>query len=241
MVKVIFSSVTDPIAARLVDDYKKTDKNITGVSNFVDLGQQLNLFEKIQPQLKKIGMLYNASEVNSVVIVDRMKKICASRGIEIVPQIVQKTADISQATLKLAPTVDAIFVSNDNTVLSSLQNVINIGANFKIPVYVSDTDAVELGCVCALGPNQVKIGEQTAKMVLRVLEKNSTSGIPVEFPSDSECYVNLDAARRLDMTIPKEIIARSQKVIGLQRKILPQDNQNEKNKRDKKGGSHDRP
>lgn len=114
-VKVVFSSVTNP------DDISTDLKNsnVTGVSNFVELKPQLDLFQKIQP-MKKLGIIYNTGEANSVFIVNKLKGICKSMNIELLEQGISKISELPQVTEKLAKVSDAIFISNDNMALSGM-------------------------------------------------------------------------------------------------------------------------
>ncbi len=211
--RLVFSSVTDPIQAGIVQNLEKPTQNISGVSNFVDLEPQLQLFQKIQPQLKTLGILYNPGEANSLSIYKRLQKICQTMGIKLVAQSANKTGDIPQAAIKLASSVDAIFISNDNTALAALPSIIAITNKVKIPVYVSDTDAVELGALAALGPNQYQVGLQTGKMVARGLNGEALNTIPVEFANQTELYLNKDAAALLGIKLPEAIIAKASKII----------------------------
>lgn len=178
--------------------------NVCGVSNFIDLEPQLELFCSLQLNLTRLGMLYNPAESNSVAIVQKMRTLCVSYGIELIEVVVQRTADIAQAVVRLISSVDAIFVSNDNTVLSALNNVTMIAKKYKKPVYVSDTDAVDRGCLCALGPNQYQIGRQTGKMILKALYGNI--GTAVEYPSCSELFINESVAAQLNIDIPAKYL-----------------------------------
>jgi putative ABC transport system substrate-binding protein len=188
--KLVFSSVTDPVQAGLVEDLLKPGKNASGVSNFVKLEPQIELFQKIQPNLKKLGVLYNPGEANSLSIIKRLENICQKMGITLILQSANKTADMPQAATKLANTVDAIFVSNDNTALAALQSIITIANKAKIPVYVSDTDSVKIGALAALGPNQYQVGLQAGKIIARSLNGEELANIPVEFADQSELYRN---------------------------------------------------
>lgn len=203
--KLIFSTITDPVRAGLVPDLQQRT-NVSGVSNFVDLEPQLKLFLKLQPQLKRLGILYNPGEVQSVSIVKQLDELCRRLGLILVKQALNKTSEITQATTKLSTHVDAIFISNDNTILSALPGVLSIANNKKIPVYVSDTDAVQVGALAALGPNQYQIGVQTGKMIARILQGDSIQNIPVEFPDKSELYINNDVAKKLGINIPSDIL-----------------------------------
>jgi putative tryptophan/tyrosine transport system substrate-binding protein len=209
-VKLVFSSVTDPVAANLVSDIKENNNNITGVSNFVNLEPQINLFLKLQPNLKKLGIIYNPTEINSVSIVKKLEKLCTDKSITLIKQTINKTADASQATVRIASKVDAIFISNDNTALSALTTIIQAANKFKIPVYVSDTDAVSAGALAALGPNQYQVGKQTGKMIAKLLQGEDMKSMPVEFPIDNQLFINIEVAKRLGIEVPQELSDKNQ-------------------------------
>jgi len=135
----------------------------------------------------------------------------------LIKQAVSKTADVPQAATKIAQQVDAIFISNDNTALSALESIIGAANKTKIPVYVSDTDAVELGALAALGPNQNQVGIQTGQMIARILNGEDVRSFPVEYPKKMDLYLNLGAARSLGITVPEEIVVQSQKIIDKQK------------------------
>lgn len=175
--KLIFSSVTDP------KDAFPESANIGGVSNFVPLEPQLELFKKLQPGLKRIGMLYNPGEANSISIVKKLKALCPKYDLTLVEQTINKTADVAQSVVQLAQGCDAIFISNDNTALSALKTITKLS---KVPVYVSDVDAVNLGAAAALGPDQYEIGRQTGEMILRVLKGEK---LTTEFPNKTKTVI----------------------------------------------------
>lgn len=207
--KLIFSSVTDPVAAYLMHTDKRNIHNICGVSNFVAIEPQLQLIKKIQPKLTKIGIIYNPGEINSVKINKELESLCPKYNIKLHKQAVIKTNDVVQAATKLIEVVDAIYISNDNTALSSLPSIIQIATKHGIPVYVSDTDAVELGALAALGPNQYAIGKQTGNMVARVLNGEDINKIIVEYPQHTELFINTKMARKLNIQIPNNILKRA--------------------------------
>lgn len=212
-IKIVFSSVTDPVGSNLVKNLDLPDNHITGVSNFVSLKPQLEIFKSLQPNLKRLGIIYNPGETNSVSIIEKLTLACKEYGITLVKQTAAKTADVPQAAVKLANTVDAIFISNDNTALSSIQSVIRAAQTVKIPVYVSDTDVVELGALAALGPNQYDLGVQTGKIINKILEGTDINTIPIQFPIETDLYINLEAAYKADITVNANILSAADKII----------------------------
>lgn len=211
--KLVFSSVTDPSEAGLVKSLDKPGNNTSGVSNFVDLEPQIKLFKEIQPKLKRLGFLYNPSESNSASLIKKLEKVSKTYGMELVLQTANKTSDVAQAATKLAKNVDAIFISNDNTALAALPVIIKAALKLKVPVYVSDTDAVQLGALAALGPNQYKIGVQTAEnMIIPALKGKDLSTIPVGFPNDTELYLNAAAAEKLGIVLTDAVKNKATKI-----------------------------
>lgn len=214
----VFSSVTDPLGAGLVKTLACPGNNTTGVSNFVDVVPQVRLMRAIQPSLRRLGIIYNPGEANAVKMVHRLREVCGSSllpGITLVPQAIVRTTDVAQATARLASRVDAIFISNDNTALSTLPVIAKIAGrqDRPVPVYVSDTDAVPLGALAALGPNQYNVGQQTAELVRAVLKGHRPGTLPVAFPSRCALWINHDAAAHLGVAIPKAISAQAYGVI----------------------------
>jgi putative ABC transport system substrate-binding protein len=206
--RLVFSSVTDPKGAGLAS------KNISGISNFVPLEPQIELFKKLQPNLKKLGIIYNAGEANSEYIITKLENIAIKYDIEIVKKNAIKTSEVGAVARHIASEVDAIFISNDNTALAAIQSIIITANKYNIPVYTSDTDAVEGGCLAALGPNQYRVGIQTGKMVGRILDGKDINSQPIEYPDSTELYINLKAAQKIGIKLPDELIGQAKVVIG---------------------------
>lgn len=203
--KVVFSSVTNP--ADITSDF--SNSNMTGVSNFVDLKPQLELFRQIQPNLQKLGMIYNTGEANSASIIEKIKPICEEMKIELIVQGISKISELPQALEKIQKVVNAVFISNDNMALSGMETIVETCARNNIPVYVSDTDQVEKGCVAALGPNQYDIGIQTGKLVQQIAKGKDVNNFEIQYPDKTELYVNTKSI----LKIPDSIIAQANKVL----------------------------
>ena len=201
---VVFSSVTDPLEAGLLKKLDRPEGRITGVSNFMPLKDQLFLIQDMVPSLKKLGLIYNPGEANSVSLVKKIKHLAKEIGITIVEATALKTSDIAQATRSLQPKVQAILVTNDNTALSAFATITKITTETKTPLFVSDTDMVNQGALAALGPDQYQIGRQTGKMVRRLLEGERIQNIPVEYPEKINLALNPDIAKKIGYVSQKK-------------------------------------
>jgi putative ABC transport system substrate-binding protein len=199
-VNLVFSSITDPVGAGLVQSLEKPGYRISGVSNFIALEPQLVFYQTLLPELKTLGMPYNPSEPNSVKIITQLKAL-----FPVVTEPLMRTADASQSATALSGRCDAFFISNDNTCLAALPAIFTVGRKTKKPVLVSDIDTVRNGALAAMGPNQYAIGVQTGIMIARILRGESPQSMPVEFPSVKQGCINATVAKQLGIVIPESL------------------------------------
>jgi putative tryptophan/tyrosine transport system substrate-binding protein len=214
-IPIIFSSVTDPVDARIVSNLKNHKERITGVSDFVPPTREFMTFKKILPGLKRLGIIYNPGEPNSVSLVKEMQKEASVQGIQLQIASANNSAAVVDATSSLIDKVDAIFINNDNTALSAFDAIVKVATNNHIPVFVSDTDMIERGALAAFGPNQYQIGREVGKIIIKVLNGENPESIHVQFPKEVELYLNLKVAKGLNILIPAEIQKEATKIFGI--------------------------
>lgn len=188
---VVFSSVTDPLGAKLVKDLKAPGDSVTGVSNYIAVEPQFKLFKRLLPNLKTLGIIYDPGEDNSIALNKAMEKAAKAFNLKLVFAVATKTSEVLAASQSLCGKVDALFVNNDNTALSAFSSVVKAAKGCDIPAFVSDIDIADQGAMAALGPDQLELGRQTARMVDRIL-KNPKAPLPsVEFPEKTKEYIAL--------------------------------------------------
>lgn len=209
----IFSAVTDPVAAKIVPSLKKPGGNTTGVSDLTPIDKHLDLIKAIMPNIKSLGVLYNAGETNSVSIIKLVDKFAEQYDLKIIKSVAVKTADVLTAAKSLIGKVEAIYVPTDNTIVSAFESVVKVGIDSNIPVFAGDTSSVERGAVAALGFNYYDVGIQTGKIVAAILNGKNPGSIDVQGVNKSELFVNLNSAKKMGVEIPKILQTLSKKVI----------------------------
>lgn len=188
-IPLVFTSVTDPLAAKLVADLKSPQGYVTGVSNFVAPEPAFAFFKKVIPHLKTLGIIYDPGEPNSISLNKAMETAAKNMGLQLVMAPATKTSEVLTASKSLCGKVDAMFANNDNTALAAFKSVVKAAQGCNIPALVSDVDMMDQGAFAALGPNQFDLGRQTARMVDRILKNPEAPLPPVEFPEKTEEYV----------------------------------------------------
>ncbi|HLS21744.1 MAG TPA: ABC transporter substrate-binding protein [Paenalcaligenes sp.] len=212
-IPIVYSGVTDPVAAQLVPTMEASGTNVTGVSDALSLEEQVDLILKIVPEAKNIGMVYNPGEANSVVVVERLRKILSDRDIGLVEATAARTVDVGAAARSLVGKVDAIYTNTDNNVVSAYESMVKVGNDAKIPLIAADTDSVERGAIAALGVNYYNLGRQTGAMVDRILQGENPGDIPSEYGEELELYINIQAAEKQGVSIDEALLAEASKII----------------------------
>ncbi len=203
---MLFTAITDPLAAGLVKDYMHPGPNITGVSNQMPMDKHLEMLRRINPRLASLGVLYNSGEVNSVSNVKRIKEAAAKMNITILDGPVTNSADVFQAAQSLVGKADALFVPTDNTVVSALEAVIKVCERTQLPLFSADTDSVKRGAIAAMGFDYYQHGKQTGAMARKILAGAKPESLPVEFQKNLVFHVNPGAAERMGIKLDKAII-----------------------------------
>lgn len=212
-IPVVFSAVTDPVAAKLVKSWKASGGSVTGVSDMLPLEKHLDLITDSVDGVKSIGVPYNPGETNAVVLVENFKKIAESKGIEVVTASAPSSGDVLMAVRSLVGKVDAIYVTTDNTIVSAFESVVKVGIDAQIPVFAGDTGSVERGAAAALGFNYYDIGRQTGQIVLDVLKGKNAGDIDVQGVEKTNLHVNLKAAEQMGLTLGEEMVKKAEKVV----------------------------
>lgn len=205
-IPVIFTAVTDPVAAALAKEDGTPVGNITGTSDKLPVEKQLEMIRTILPEAKTIGILYSTSEVNSEAAIKEYKTAAAAYGFEIVEGPVTSTADIPLAADSLLTKVDCLNNLTDNTVVSSLPMILDKASKKNIPVFGSEIEQVKIGCLAAMGLDYVDLGKQTGKMAASILKgETNADELNFEVIRDAAFYGNTKVAENLGITLPEKL------------------------------------
>ena len=211
-IPVVYSAVTDPVAAKLVKTWDASGTNVTGVSDLSPLAKHLELIKKVVPNAKRVGVIYSPGEANSVAIVEALKKEVGPAGLVLVEAPAARTVDVAAAAQSLVGKVDVIYAPTDNNVMSAFEGIVKVSQQAKLPVVAADTDAVKRGAVAALGLNYYDLGRQTGKLVVRILNGESAGKMPSQVSTTFELHVNPAAAQKQGIALSDELV-KSAKVV----------------------------
>ncbi|MFI3082594.1 ABC transporter substrate-binding protein [Streptococcus sp. 2022WUSS135] len=200
---IVFTAVTDPLSADLVESIEKPGGLLTGTSDQAPIDKQVELLGQAVPDAKTVGILYTTSERNSEVQVEQAKELLEKAGYKVVVKGITSSNEVQDATTSLMKDVDALFIPTDNTVASTMTMIGELSVEHKVPVIGGSTDMVDEGGLLTYGTNYEALGRQTAKVAIKIIEGANVSETAVEYPETVSLHVNEEMAQKLGIDTSK--------------------------------------
>lgn len=202
---LVFSAVTNPVAAKLVLSETQTGGLITGVSDFMRPKPQLDMMRSFLPNLKKLGVLHNPAEINSVSFLKEMEDVAKEQGIQLVYAALNNTSEAVGATTSLIGKVDAIYFPNDNTAMAAVSAIASTALKHHVPVFANDSASVERGALAAVAFDRFAMGKKTGEIVVAILGGKKPQDIPVVYDTPFEVVVNEKTRETLGIKLPQTL------------------------------------
>lgn len=205
-IPIVFTSVTDPVGADLVDSMEEPGGNVTGTSDtHPDAIPNTIAFIDEHTDAQTVGLIYNAGEQNSVAQVDIVKEAMEGTDLEAVEATVSTSAEVQQATESLLGRADVFYIITDNTVVSALESVIGVAEENDIPMFVGELDSVARGGFAAYGFDYFDIGYEAGQLALQILSGEKTPAeIPAQYPQNLKLVINKQAAEAMGVEMKPE-------------------------------------
>lgn len=205
-VPVLFTAVTDPVSAKLVKTMENPEGIATGTSDMSPISKQVELLQKVMPDVKKVGIMYTTNERNSEVQVEEAQKEFAKAGIDVLTKGISSTNDVQDTAKSLMSQTQVLFIPTDNMIVSAISLITELSKEMKVPVVGGSADIVEQGVLFTYGANYEALGRQTAKLAVRIIKGEDVSKVSAEYPKTLNVVANDDMAKTLgiDLTSIKD-------------------------------------
>ena len=204
---VVFSAITDPEAAGLIKG------NVTGISDRVNVKQQLELLLKLESKIKKVGVIYNSSEQNSKVQVDDLKKAASELGLIIVEKSVTQVSEIPQASEALVKSSDALYLPTDNLVASVINLITEKAISAKKIAFGAESAHVKGGALITQGIDYYEMGKEAGKIAVEIL-KNGKKPSDISFKKMdlNDIVINNKTLAAIGISLPEDIKSKAKTI-----------------------------
>ncbi|MCD8357300.1 MAG: ABC transporter substrate-binding protein [Clostridia bacterium] len=198
-IPVVFSAVTDPVGAELVESLEAPGANLTGTSDYLDTASIMNLIFAANPDAKKIGLLYDQGQDSSTAAIASAKEYLEKNNIEYVERTGTTNDEVALAADALiADGVDAVFTPTDNTIMTAELGIYEKFIEAKIPHYTGADSFALNGAFVGYGVDYANLGVETANMVADILmnDKNPAE-VAVETFDNGTATVNTETCEAI--------------------------------------------
>jgi putative ABC transport system substrate-binding protein len=215
-VPVVFSTVTDAVAAKIVPTNVRPGGNVSGVTDEVPTELQMNMIREIVPNLKTLGLVYDSSQDSARATANSIKVIAPKMGFAVLEAPSMGVNNVAAATQSLVGRVDAIFVPNDTIVYAAFETVVKVAQDAQVPLFSAERRSVQRGSIGTVGFDFGEMGVRTAEMVDKVLKGAKPGDLDVvamkDVPNGLGLYLNKASAEKMGVTLPKPLLDRALKV-----------------------------
>jgi putative ABC transport system substrate-binding protein len=213
-IPIVFASVTDPVAQRIVARLDRPSGNVTGFANSEATlgGKYLQLLSEIAPGLKRAAILFNPDVPATLAYMPSFETAARSLKVALIPALVHSDAEIETAIIALGREPGGGLAV---PVLPTLHpsTIISVAARNNVPAVYGQSDAARDGGLLSYGVDRVDIIHRAAAYVDRILRGEKPGDLPVQFPTKFEMAVNLKTAKALGLTVPQSILLLADEVI----------------------------
>ena len=203
-----------PTIASLIlsaDELKKST-NATGVVLDFSLETQLQWLQKIVPQSKTVGVLFNPRENRAKI--DAATKVAQSLGLTLLTSEVDTPQALPEALDNLVRRAEILWGVTDQTVLSpqTAEPILLFSFRNRIPFTGLSTSWAKAGALYALDRDYKDIGMQCGEIAAKILQGTAANTIPPQPPRKVFYALNLKTAEHMKLTIPETLVEGAQQV-----------------------------
>ena len=196
---VVFAAVSDPVSVGLVDSLEAPGSNLTGTSDYLDTAAVMNLMFVQNPDLQKVGLLYDLGQDSAASAIESAKAYLEDKGVEVIERTGTSVDEIALAAQALVSDgVQAVFTPTDNTVMKSELTIYETFAEAGIPHYTGADSFALNGAFLGYGVDYANLGVETANMIASILlDGADPAETPVKTFDNGTATINTEICEQL--------------------------------------------
>jgi len=203
-IPTFIGACNNPSQLGVVKNLQKPEGQITGVTYFLQVDTQFEIFQAILPEMKSVLLL---GEGNPSAAVDQSgtKETCKKLGIKYNEVFCSSAEEAIKAVNKYKGKVTAVIIGNQAVIMEKADQIAEAAG--KTPVVSYSNKAVKLGALGGFVADDVKLGYMLAKSLVDVLVKGKAiKDVPVKVDPDPKFFLNAITAKKIGVEIPFEIL-----------------------------------
>ena len=214
-IPIVFTGVSDPVAAGLVASLARPGGNLTGFSpfQFELMPKRLELLTELVPQAGVIALL-GPNDPRADGLVKDLGEAARTKGVQLTILKASTEGEIDVAFSTLAQRgAGALLVPTEPFFNSRRDQIVALASRYALPAIYGWREFADAGGLISYGPSVAGLWRQTGIYAGKILKGAKPADLPVQQPTRFELVVNLKTAKALGLTVPPSILSRADEVI----------------------------
>lgn len=214
-IPIVFTWVGDPVRSGLVANYASSGNNLTGLSVYSGplSGKRLEILKEIAPGSRRVLCLV-AKESIAEISFSLAQRTADQLGLVLIRRDVATRDDIVRELGALPKgAFDAIYHVPSGLVTAHIALLIQRAREDRVALMAHEDELVAAGALASYGANYRRMGQQTARVVDRVLAGVAPAEIPIQIPDKLTLAINLVTARTIGLKPPLAILERAERIV----------------------------
>ena len=215
-IPIVFGAHPDPVGSGLVSSLARPGGNITGLSLMApDLdGKRLELLKEAFPKVARVAFLWQPGVTGGNLNPTDMEAAAKALGLKLQSLEVRGLDDFDSAFARAKKERAQALIATVGSVIATQQRqVLDFAAKNRLPAMYPTSEFVEAGGLMSYGPSQTDQWRRAADFVDKILKGTKPADLPVEQPMKFEFVINLKSAKQIGVTVPPNVLVRSDRVI----------------------------
>lgn len=211
-IPIVFAEVGDPVAAGLVASVPRPGGNLTGISSLATelTPKRLEILKAMFPVVRRVWAVYYADDLSSAEAAHKAQDVAARLKLDVVVRAV-RTPEELVGHLKTLRAGDGLLAP-PSVAMNIPSVILDLELMSRWPALFYNTFWAQAGALVSYGSDPYAEGVQAARLVARILRGERPHGLPVEGCDKIELAINLKTARSLGVNIPRDNLARADRV-----------------------------
>ena len=216
-IPIVSAAMSDPVAEGFASSLQHPSANVTGLSwqSVETSGKRLELAREFLPRMRRIGILFDASDQGAQLEKNALDSAARTVGLEVKVMGASGASGVASALARLKRAhVQALFVPQSPLTVLNATQILAAAVRARIPVIAEGRHFAQAGALVAYGPSALDAISRAAGYVDKLLRGSQPGDLPIEQPLKFELVVNRKTAKALRLTIPYAIELRADELLG---------------------------
>jgi len=215
-IPIVFTIVTDPVAAGLVASLNRPGGNLTGVYSLANelVTKQLGLIRELVPGARRIALLVNPDSPGAEIVPREIQEAVRSLALELAILRARSERDLDEVSATLGrQRPDALIIQGDIFLLSRYPQIAAMVAQHGVPAIAHSRNFPAAGGLMSYGASTPVLYRQAGLYVGRILRGEKVTDLPVVQATKFDLVINLKTAKALGIEVPPLAFAIADEVI----------------------------